>query len=79
MLTPAFPSSRWQKPNTQSYSSHQPDLVEHWIDGLREAGLEIPARRKDDQKQGSSSLVAVAQPMRSDRDRTRNVDPLFLL
>jgi hypothetical protein len=29
---------------------HQPDLVEHWIDGLRKAGLEIPAlKKKEDQ------------------------------
>jgi hypothetical protein len=50
MLTPAFPSSGRQEPNTQSYFSHQPDLVEHWIDGLRKAGLEIPALKKEDQK-----------------------------
>jgi len=29
---------------------YQPDLVEPWIEGLRKAGLEIPALRKDDQK-----------------------------
>jgi predicted RNA polymerase sigma factor len=29
---------------------HQPDLVEHWIEGLRKAGLEIPALKKEDQK-----------------------------
>lgn len=25
-------------------------LVEHWIEGLRKAGLEIPALKKEDQK-----------------------------
>jgi hypothetical protein len=29
---------------------YQPDLVEHWIEGLRKAGLEIPALKKEDQK-----------------------------
>ena len=29
---------------------YQPDLVEHWIEGLRKAGLEIPALEKEDQK-----------------------------
>jgi hypothetical protein len=29
---------------------YQPDLVEHWIEGLRKAGLEIPEVKKEDQK-----------------------------
>jgi hypothetical protein len=29
---------------------YQPDLVEDWIEGLRKAGLEIPALKKEDQK-----------------------------
>ena len=29
---------------------YQPDLVEHWIEGLRKAGLEIPALKQEDQK-----------------------------
>jgi hypothetical protein len=29
---------------------YQPDLVEHWIEGLRKAGPEIPGVKKEDQK-----------------------------
>jgi hypothetical protein len=29
---------------------YQPDLVEHWIEGLRRAGLEILEVKREDQK-----------------------------
>jgi hypothetical protein len=29
---------------------YQADRVEHWIEGLRKAGLGIPAVKKEDQK-----------------------------
>jgi hypothetical protein len=29
---------------------YQPNLVEHWIEGLRKGGLEIPEVKKEEQK-----------------------------
>jgi len=39
---------------------YQPDIIEHWVDGLRKAGLEISESKKEEQKLTSSGPVPLA-------------------